>query len=328
MTGTTLSTGTLPLSLLAVATADGAPNAGTVLGPSTLMRAGLPAALRARGRRIVHITSVHTTPSLGNAVGTEPLRATNAVSIARTTRVVSDAVRRLIGAGTLPIVLGGDHSISMGSIGGVSRYCRATGRELFVLWIDAHADYNTPDISPSGNMHGMALAMLSGEPGFAPLFAGLSAELKPENTMLVGTRSLDPGEHALLRRRGIAIVANGHIGRFGLRLPMQRFLERVALARGVLHVSFDVDVLDPSIAPGVGTPVPGGLSEGHICQIFELLRISGLVRALDIVELDPTRDDKSRTTHTVVRLVSGLFGAEHMRPTRPDKEARHDRNAA
>lgn len=328
MSGTPLGSGNLPLSLLAVPTADGAPTAGAILGPSALLLAGLPAALRMRGRRIASISSVPIMRSFGIAVGSQPIRANNAASIARTTRNVSDTALTLMRAGTLPIFMGGDHSISMGSIGGVARYCRETGHELFVLWVDAHADYNTPDISPSGNMHGMALAMLSGEPGFAPLFDGLSAGLKPEHTMLVGARSLDAGESALLRRRGTEIVGNDHIDRFGLRLPLQRFLERVALADGVLHVSFDVDVLDPSLAPGVGTPVPGGLGEGHVCQLFELLRTSCLVRSLDIVELDPTHDIKTKTAQTVVRLVSGLFGAEHVRPTRPDQEARHDRNAA
>lgn len=319
----------LPISLAAVPTAYGAPNAGTVLGPSALLHAGLATALRSRGRRIATIASLAVTPALGVSGGPEPIRANNAASIARATRSISNAALRLLRQRTLPVFLGGDHSIAMGTIGGAARYCRETGRELFVLWLDAHADYNTPATSPTGNMHGMALAMLTGEEGFAAAFDGSSyGALAPANALLFGTRSLDPGERPLLRRRGIICVGREQIAGFGLRLPLERFLERVRLAGGILHVSFDVDVLDPSVAPGVGTPVQGGLSEGQACQIFNLLRDSGLVRSLDIVELDPTRDHYGRTARTVVRLVSGMFGTGHQVCKPSDKEYSHDRNAA
>ena len=148
----------------------------------------------------------------------------------------------------------------MGSVDGVARHCRDIGRELFVLWLDAHADFNTPDTSPSGNMHGMPLAALCGEPGLEGVFAGDVAgpRVSPDHVHLFGIRSVDRGERALLNRRGVDVVDMRHIDEWGVAVPLRRILDRVRAAGGWLHVSLDVDFLDPSLAPGVGTTVPGG----------------------------------------------------------------------
>ena len=223
--------------------------------------------------------------------------------------MLSAAVGRALQAGRIPVVLGGDHSLSLGSVDGAARFCRAAGRPLFVLWLDAHADFNTPETSRSGNLHGMPLAALCGEPGLeAVLDAAPGRRVDPAHVSMIGTRSLDEGERALLEARCIDVVDMRMIDEFGIVAPLRRILERVAAADGFLHVSFDVDFLDPALAPGVGTTVPGGATYREAHLVMEMLHDSGLVASLDVVELNPFLDDRGRSALVLVEMVASLFG--------------------
>jgi arginase len=208
-------------------------------------------------------------------------------------------------------VLGGDHSLSIGTVNGVARHAQEAGRELFVLWLDAHADFNTPATTPSGNMHGMSAALLAGEPGAEAVFGEHArAAIRPANLRFFGIRSIDSGERALLRARGVDIVDMRLIDEFGVGALMRRVLDAVAAADGMLHVSFDIDFLDPSVAPGVGTTVPGGatIREAHLAM--ELLHDSGLVASLDVVELNPFLDVRGQSAILLVDLIGSLFGRQ------------------
>lgn len=302
-----------PVGLIAVPFSDGAPNAGARLGPHALLANGLLEALDL-DEAALHWVDVDLSSGQNGAGRTAlpPGRARNTCRVSELVGRLSGLAEAASLMNSTTIFLGGDHSISMGSVTGVARRCAREGRELFVLWIDAHGDFNTPEITPTGNMHGMALAMLCGEP-VLPAGPGMPHLqcVRPENVLMLGTRSLDPCEAVLMRHRGLNTVGMMQIAKFGLRLPLQRFLDRVRLARGVLHVSFDVDALDPSIAPGVGTPVRRGLDEGQACVIFDLLRQCELVRSLDVVELDPSQDVDRRTARFVVRMIANLLRADH-----------------
>lgn len=202
-----------------------------------------------------------------------------------------------------PIILGGDHSISIGSVSGLSRRGR-TG----LIWIDAHADFNTPETSPSGNIHGMPLAALVGlgDPQLTEI-AGPAPKVRPQDVVLIGVRSVDPGERELLREAGVVVYTMKEVDKMGIpniaanAVAQMQGLERV-------HVSFDADVLDPTVAPGVGTPVPGGLSYREAHLLMELLADAGIVSSLDLVEVNPILDERNRTARIVVELAASLLG--------------------
>jgi arginase len=197
----------------------------------------------------------------------------------------------------------------MGTVHGLSRYAEEVGRALFVLWLDAHADFNTPATSPSGNLHGMAAALLAGEPGLEAVFghAGRTA-VRPTNLHLFGIRSIDREERALLRARGVNVIDMRLIDEFGVGVLIRRVIEAVAAGGGLLHVSLDVDFLDPSAAPGVGTTVPGGATVREAHLVMELLHDSGLVTSLDVVELNPFLDMRGQSALLLVDLIGSLFG--------------------
>jgi arginase len=197
----------------------------------------------------------------------------------------------------------------MGSINGVARRCAEQGRPLFVLWLDAHADFNTPATSPSGNLHGMPLAYLCGEPGLEAFAADVPrSPIPPGQVHILGARSIDDGERRLLAERGVHVVDMRQIDEHGVSVPMRRILGLVRAAGGVLHVSLDVDVLDPQIAPGVGTTVPGGLTYREAHLIMELIHESGLMAALDVVELNPFLDERGRSACVLAELLASAFG--------------------
>jgi arginase len=207
--------------------------------------------------------------------------------------------------------MGGDHSLSMGSVNGMARYWAKAGRPLFVLWLDAHADYNTPATSITANMHGMSAAFLCGEPGLDGLLGDEPrSPITPDRLDLFGIRSIDPLEKNLVSRRRIAIADMRAIDEFGVGVLIRRVIERVNAQDGVLHVSFDVDFLDADVAPGVGTTVPGGATYREAHLVMELLHDSGLVRSVDIVELNPFLDERGRTARVAVELIGSLFGMQ------------------
>lgn len=201
--------------------------------------------------------------------------------------------------GVFPIVLGGDHSLSMGSVAGAAR-----GRRVGVVWVDAHADFNTPETSPSGNVHGMPLAVLSGlgHPRLTEVFLAVG----PKDVVLVGVRSLDPGEKRLLKEAGVRVYTMHEVDRLGVARIAEEVLKHL---QGLpLHVSLDADVLDPTLAPGVGTPVPGGLTYREAHLLMEILAESGRVQSLDLVEVNPILDERNRTAEMLVGLALSLLG--------------------
>ncbi|HEX4765599.1 MAG TPA: arginase [Lichenihabitans sp.] len=299
------------LGLLGVPVEAGTSQGGCLMGPAALRTAGLVADLADLGHEVTDHGDIDPGRSMKAAVGEDP-RLRNMAEIIDWTRALSARVEGLLGDGQVPVVLGGDHSLSMGSVDGVARHCRAIGRELFVLWLDAHADFNTPETSPSGNMHGMPLAALCGEAGLDVIFAPGHVPIPPSNVHLFGIRSVDRGERALLQARGVDVVDMRLIDEYGVAVPLRRILESVKARNGLLHVSLDVDFLDPALAPGVGTTVPGGATYREAHLIAEMLHDSSLVGSLDVVELNPFLDERGRSAMALADLVASLFGRQVM----------------
>jgi arginase len=288
----------------------GASQHGTLMGPAALRTAGLLTLLESLGFAVED----HGDLSVAGVAELEDVPPDNARhyrEIQRWIGTLSARAYELAHSGAIPIFVGGDHSLSMGSVNGVARHCRETGRELFVMWLDAHADYNTPATTITGNMHGMSAAFLCGEPGLDGLLGKEPrASIDSCRLELFGTRSIDKLEKDLMRLRRINVADMRQIDEFGVGVLMRRLIDRVKAENGVLHLSFDVDFLDPSVAPGVGTTVPGGATYREAHLIMEMLHDSGVVQSVDIVELNPFLDERGRTARTVVELIGSLFGQQ------------------
>jgi arginase len=288
----------------------GASQRGTLMGPAALRTAGLLTLLDGLGFEV----NDHGDVSIGDIAelaDPPPDTARHYREIQHWSRALTARSYELARSGAIPIYLGGDHTLSMGSVNGIARYWHETGRELFVLWLDAHADYNTPATTISGNMHGMSAAFLCGEPGLDGLLGEEPrSPIEPDQLELFGTRSIDKLEKDLLRSRRISVADMRQIDEFGVGILIRRVIDKVKARGGVLHVSFDVDFLDPSLAPGVGTTVPGGATYREAHLVMELLHDSGLVRSVDIVELNPFLDERGRTARTAVELIGSLFGQQ------------------
>jgi arginase len=279
------------------------------MGPSAIRLAGLEAALKRLGYEVKDYGNVESpvAESLGGTPEAEPDGLLYAETIATTCRT---AYERLLGLPEgFPIVLGGDHSVSMGSVAGVAHaHASAGAGRTGLLWIDAHADLNTPATSPSGNIHGMPVAHLLGEgdPRLLGIWGG-GAVLYPEDVVFIGLRSVDPDERTLIRERGLRVYTMKEIDRRGIATVAEEALSHLAHVSR-LHVSFDADVLDPSIAPGVGTPVPGGLSYREAHLFMELLADADVVTSLDLVEVNPILDVRNTTAHITVEMATSLLG--------------------
>jgi arginase len=288
----------------------GASRRGTLMGPAALRTAGLPDLLESLGLGVVDFGDVGIADMIDLA-DSPPPKANHYREIQRWSRVLARRSYELAQTGAIPIFLGGDHSLSMGSVNGVARHWQEAGRDLFVLWLDAHADYNTPETTLSANMHGMSAAFLCGEAGLDGLLGDEPrARLNPDQLDLFGVRSIDKLERDLLRLRRVSIVDMRAIDEFGVGVLIRRVIDKVRARNGVLHVSFDVDFLDPDIAPGVGTTVPGGATYREAHLVMELLHDSALVRSVDIVELNPFLDERGKTARVAVELIGSLFGQQ------------------
>jgi len=296
---------TKSISLFGVPTDIGAGSRGASMGPEALRVAGLPQALSTRGLDVV---------DRGNLAG--PMNPwqpphdgyRHFAEVVAWNRAVLETETAELEAGRMPIMLGGDHCLAIGSISAVARHCRATGRKLRVLWLDAHADFNTAEITPSGNIHGMPVACLCGYgPRELTEMSGATPALAADMVRQIGIRSVDPNEKRLVHDAGLEIFDMRYIDEHGMRRAMQQVLDGLD-DDAHLHVSFDVDFLDPSIAPAVGTTVPGGPSyrEAQLCM--EMIADTGFVASLDIIELNPALDEHNRTAELVVDLVESLFG--------------------
>ena len=298
------------IALLGVPVEVGASQRGTLMGPAGLRTAGLSRVLTDLGCEVEDHGDI-LLRDLAPVTDEPPANARFYGEIAGWCRALSARAYEIARSGAVPVFLGGDHSLSMGSVNGVARHWREQGRELFVLWLDAHADYNTPETSPSGNMHGMSAGFLCGESGLDGLLgAEPRAAITPRQLDLFGIRSIDPAEKALVKRRGVEVADMRAIDEFGVGVLIRKVIDKVRAANGVLHVSFDVDFVDPPLAPGVGTTVPGGATYREAHLVMELLHDSGLVRSVDVVELNPFLDDRGQTARLAVELVGSLFGQQ------------------
>jgi arginase len=295
--------------IISVPVQEGTNRHGCALGPEALHAAGLAAALTALGHEVSDGGTVRPGPRAALAHGNAAIA--NLADLAAWTVAIEQVAYAESEAG-FPVFLGGDHSISAGTLSGLSRRAAERGRPLFVLWLDAHPDFHTLDTTASGNLHGVPLAYASGRPGFAGYFPPLPAPIDPKRIGIFGIRSVDPAESVALAEAGVLTYDMSDIDRYGIAALLGGFLDHVRAEDGLLHVSLDVDFLDPSIAPAVGTTVPGGATfrEAHLAM--ELLHESGLVSSLDIVELNPTLDDQGRTAALLVDLAASLMGRRIM----------------
>jgi arginase len=292
-------------SLIGAPTDVGASDRGASMGPEALRVAGLHAALTRCGLQVVDRGNVSGPANPGmHLVG----GYRNLSEVTTWNREVHDAVYRELSTDRLPILLGGDHSLSVGSIAAVARRCRELEKPLRVLWLDAHADFNTRELSPSGSLHGMPLACLC---GFGPQellqIGATTPAISPQWVRQIGIRSVDSGERGFVHQQALEVFDMRYIDEMGVRTTMELALQDMD-ANTHLHVSFDVDFLDPDIAPGVGTTVAGGLSyrEAQLCM--EMIADSGQVASLDIMELNPALDVRNKTAVLAVDLVESLFG--------------------
>lgn len=291
--------------LLGAPVQEGAGRMGCDMGPSAFRAAGLPGALRELGYHVQERGNIRPAPRRALTHANAALRFLP--DVVAWTEAIAEASFQAAGEG-LPIIVGGDHSVAAGTLSGLSRRAKDMGRELFVLWLDAHPDFHTLETTQSGNLHGVPVAYATGRPGFEGVFPPLHAPVKPENICMMGIRSVDPAERAGLREAGITVHDMRAVDERGIAPLLREFLARVEAANGLLHVSLDVDFLDPGIAPGVGTTVPGGATfrEAHLAM--EMLHDSGLVTSVDLVELNPFLDERGRTAILMVDLVASLMG--------------------
>jgi arginase len=287
---------------------------GCLMGPAAYRVAGIAAAIRDLGHGVDDWGDL-ALPPLDPATCPNPAVHSLAETIAWT-KVLTDRVDDALSDGTMPIILGGDHSLALGSVAGAAAHAARASRPLFLLWLDAHSDFHTPLSTTSGNLHGTPVAYIAGREGF-DAFPPFPAPIPADRICLYGIRSVDPAEHAALLRHDIAINDMRVLDERGIVAPLREFLARVRAAGGLLHVSLDVDFLDPAIAPAVGTTVPGGTTFREAHLVMELLHESGLVTSLDLVELNPFLDDRGMTARLMVDLVASLMGRKVFdRPTR------------
>ena len=276
---------------------------GVDMGPSAIRYAGLEERLVGLGYAVHDEGNVETAVAEATALRDE--RARFLPEIHDTCELIAARVAEATARGAVPLVLGGDHSVALGTLGGLASVHGPGG----VLWIDAHSDINTPETSPSGNVHGMALAAALGlaGPGFESEAWPLPA-VDPKRVALVGTRLLDDGERRLLRDAGVRVFTMSEIDRIGIERAVRESLDRIS-GPGFVHVSLDMDVLDPDVAPGVGTPVRGGLTYREAHLALELVAESGVAGSLEVVEVNPILDRENTTAMTAVELVASALGA-------------------
>ena len=294
-----------PVSLIGVPTDIGAGHRGASLGPEALRIAGLAQALAGRGVDVRDCGNLAgpANPWLPPVDGYRHL-----AQVVEWNTALMEASLGELRDGRMPVVLGGDHCLGIGSIAAVARHCRDTGKQLRVLWLDAHADFNTSAITPSGNVHGMPVACLCGlGPDALTQLGGPAPQMHPHQFRQIGIRSVDPEEKRLVKQHGVDIYDMRYIDEIGMKRVMEQALAGVD-ADTHLHVSFDVDFLDPGIAPGVGTTVPGGPNYREAQLAMEMIADSGRMGSLDIVELNPLLDRRNRTAKLAVDLVESLFG--------------------
>ncbi|MFD0979246.1 arginase [Tropicimonas aquimaris] len=302
--------------LLGAPVEEGSGRRGCRMGPDAYRTAGLLEDLSGLGFEVEDLGNATCEPA-PDAVAPNS-RLVELERVAGWTRALHGWARDLGQRDAFPIYLGGDHSLSLGTVTGQAAAAEALGRPLFVLWLDAHSDFNTFETTETGHLHGVPLAFACGLPGFDALLGRpVPSVVDPANVCILGLRSVDKAERVLLRRSGTEAHDMRAIDEAGIARLLEPFLETVAGSGGLLHVSLDVDFLDPGIAPAVGTTVPGGATFREAHLVMEMLHDSRLVSSLDLVELNPFLDDRGQTARLMVDLTASLFGRQVLdRPTR------------
>jgi arginase len=294
------------IALVGVPLDLGASRRGVEMGPSAVRLARLASRLESLGHQVIDTGDVHvpTRETLGFGSGIEFLP-----TITEVCREVATRTAALVRNGQIPLVLGGDHSVGGGSVAGVSTALAERGQRLGLIWLDAHADLNTPGSTLSGNVHGMPVAHLlgHGDPGMAGL-ASPSPAIRPEHTVIIGARDLDQAERTNAREFGVTIYTMRDLDERGLRTVLAEAIARVSNGTDGIHVSLDLDFVDPSEAPGVGTPVRGGATYREAHLAMETLWDTGRIVALDLVEVNPVLDRFNQTAELAVGLMASAFG--------------------
>lgn len=285
----------------------GADRRGVDMGPSALRIADIDLRLERLGYTVVDEGDI----PMRNIEEQEEEHSTLKYlsGVAEMSHVLCNRVKGVLDAGHFPLIMGGDHSMSVGSLAGVGQHCREQGKTLGVIWVDAHADMNTAETTPSGNIHGMplAVAMGYGHPALTSI-GGTEPKVAPQHVALVGVRSIDPGERELIHELGVAAYTMFDIDRLGMYTIASRVLEDMSRQVDHLHISFDVDAVDPSIAPGVGTPVPGGLSYREIHLFMEMVSQIASFASMDVTEVNPILDVRNQTAELVADVVASSMG--------------------
>lgn len=310
--GGTQSLPTRKIQVLGVPLDLGASRRGVDMGPSAMRVAGLAARLAALGHQVSDSGNIRVEIAETQSFGSANARFLQ--QIAETCTRTAEAVLKSLEDGMTPLVLGGDHSLAAGTVSGVAEYYRRREQKIGVIWIDAHSDINTPETSPSGNVHGMPLAALlglGGDSGLEPLsqIFGYSPKISPENTVLLGVRDIDAAERENIRRAGVAAVFTMRdIDERGMRTVMEEALQAAGQGTAGYHVSLDMDWIDPEDAPGVGTPVRGGVTYREAHLAMEILADHGRMLSFEIVEVNPVIDEHNRTADLAVELACSAFG--------------------
>jgi arginase len=286
----------------------GASRRGVDMGPSAMRVAGLEARLEALGHEVTDGGNIPVEIAETQAAGKENARYLR--QIAKTCTRTAEAVMKILEDGMIPLVLGGDHSLAAGSVSGVAAFYRRWGEKIGVLWIDAHSDINTPETSPSGNVHGMPLAALLGlGPDALGNIFGYAPKIAPENTVLIGVRDIDAAERENIRRAGVAeVFTMRDIDERGMRAVMEEALSVAGNGTAGYHVSLDMDWIDPEDAPGVGTPVRGGATYREAHLAMEIIADHGRLLSFEMVEVNPVIDEHNRTADLAVELACSAFG--------------------
>lgn len=295
----------LPVSIFGVPTDVGAAHRGASMGPEALRVARLAEAIARRGVDVRDLGDV-SGPRNPEAAPVDGYR--HLQEVIAWNQAVFEMSSQALAEGTMPIMLGGDHCLAIGSIAAVAAHARKAGKKLRVLWLDAHADFNTSDVTPSGNIHGMPVACLCGlGPDVLVNLGAPGPAIRPEEVRQIGIRSVDREEKRLVKEYALDIYDMRYIDEIGMRRVMEEALEGVD-ENTHLHVSFDVDMLDPTIAPGTGTRVPGGVNYREAQLMMEMIADTGRMASLDLVEVNPALDKRNATARLAVELVESLFG--------------------
>lgn len=296
-----------PIKILGVPMDLGADRRGVDMGPSALRIAGLQHRLAQLGYAVEDAGNIPV--NIPEVLRITNPRAKYVAEVAEVNRRLADRIEQILAEGAIPLVLGGDQSVSIGTIAGVAAYYRQRGEKIGLLWFDAHADMNTPETTPSGNIHGMpyAVSLGLGLPELTDL-KGFRPKLDPQHCVLIGVRDVDPLERENVRQSGITVFTMRELDELGMHAVMERAIEIASRGTAGFHVSLDMDFFDPSYAPGVGTPVPGGATyrEGHLAM--ELIADSQRLLSLEIVEVNPVLDVRNHTAEFAVELALSAFG--------------------